>query len=491
MALYEFERKLCRFALLLASICLAPSPTSAADHYICAGATGTGDGSGWTNAYPDLPASFVRGDTYWVAGGNYGPHAFSTATSGSLIITIKAATDANHGSTDAGWTTGGAGACHQGQAKFTPSTAGTPWSITTGYWTFDGSYRGTPWNNLSSYGFFVNNNNNGTPYDSAQAINVTNGGGHITFKYIAVQGSGLQNDQCLWIHANSSGTDSIYVGYSLFDHPGIQALRLASVQNVLIEYNWMQNNGASGGHSEMVAINEGGSPGNGQGPANANITYRYNYIENSIGAGNISTPCGCSAVGGTGFWDFYENVFFYDTAEYPSRWASSEGAWDAIWFGNGFILSGGTFRFVQNTISGAPNNNGAGISGISLQNGSTLIVENNLWFANLPSISVNSVATMWGYNSYFTQSFNDTTVGAQNGGNVNPFVNVNRSVAGAYDFNLTKNTAPGTPLGSAFDGTPYNRDQNGHVGSDRGAFQFAGATSTLPAPPTGLAATVH
>jgi len=35
-----------------------------ANHYILDG--GSGDGSAWDNALDDLPAAFVRGDTYYV-----------------------------------------------------------------------------------------------------------------------------------------------------------------------------------------------------------------------------------------------------------------------------------------------------------------------------------------------------------------------------------------------------------------------------------------
>src|SRR5438034_5915431 len=97
---------------------------NAADHYICSAARGTGDGSSWTNACTGFSGScaagsLVRGDTYWVAAGNYGSPSFDTPASGTSVITIKAATDANHGSSSTGWTTGGSGACHQGQAGFT------------------------------------------------------------------------------------------------------------------------------------------------------------------------------------------------------------------------------------------------------------------------------------------------------------------------------------------------------------------------------------
>ena len=86
---------------------LAVMPGWAADHYVRAGATGNASGSDWTNACADFTgscavASLVRGEVYYVATGTYGSRTFNTAESGTLVITIKGATVADHG-TDAGW----------------------------------------------------------------------------------------------------------------------------------------------------------------------------------------------------------------------------------------------------------------------------------------------------------------------------------------------------------------------------------------------------
>jgi hypothetical protein len=500
MVHYEFGRRLCRFALLLAAICLVPGLTSAADHYVCAAATGTADGSSWTNAYTDLPASFVRGDTYWVAAGSYGSHTFSTTASGTSVITIKAATDSSHGSNSTGWTSSGTGTCHQGQAKFTPASGSTaaPWNITTSYWTFDGSYRGT-WNDPTSYGFYVNNNNNGVPYNAVQAISVSGGPSNLTFKYLVVKGSdgGTGQDQCIWFQANGNGNQNDYVGYTLFDTPGVQALRLSSVQNFISEYNWMRNNGSAGGHSEMIAINEGGSPGNGKGPANSNISIRYNYIENSQGAGNISTPCGCSSPGFSGYFDIYGNVFFANLAEANSKTSAKIGAWDSVIFLNGSAI-GGNMHVYNNTIVGLPSNNSADMvnwgNGASLTGGGTMAIENNLWYSNTHVSEFTGAGITWDYQSYFSQ--NNVTDGSAHiqcpGGSSNcaggnPFVNVVINTQGRDDFHLTFDTATWTPLPP-----PYNVDMDGVVRtSSRGAFQFTGASSTAPAPPTGLTATIH
>src|SRR6478672_8702003 len=73
-----------------------------ATHYVRQGASGTGTGDDWTNAYPNLPGTLTRGDTYYVADGSYGNPVFDDPESGTLVITIKKATITDHG-TDTGW----------------------------------------------------------------------------------------------------------------------------------------------------------------------------------------------------------------------------------------------------------------------------------------------------------------------------------------------------------------------------------------------------
>src|SRR5437870_5513644 len=89
-----------RFALVAALACAAEA--RAADHFVRQGATGTGSGSDWTNAYTSLPAALTRGDTYYVADGTYSGYTFNYPASGTALITIKKATVANHG-TAVGW----------------------------------------------------------------------------------------------------------------------------------------------------------------------------------------------------------------------------------------------------------------------------------------------------------------------------------------------------------------------------------------------------
>jgi hypothetical protein len=122
-----------RYSVLFLILC---GSAFAANHFIREGAAGTGDGSDWTNATVSWPATFVRGDTYYVADGSYATATrttFATVESGASYITIKKAITADHG-TETGWAAGyGDGVANLG-----------PLAFSTGYWIFDGQVGGGP-----------------------------------------------------------------------------------------------------------------------------------------------------------------------------------------------------------------------------------------------------------------------------------------------------------------------------------------------------------
>ena len=77
--------------IIFALVILLSTEAYSANHYIRAGAAGAKNGNDWTNAWTTLPASnsFVRGDTYYVADGNYGAQTFGTTASGTTLIIVK------------------------------------------------------------------------------------------------------------------------------------------------------------------------------------------------------------------------------------------------------------------------------------------------------------------------------------------------------------------------------------------------------------------
>ncbi|HEX5100265.1 MAG TPA: right-handed parallel beta-helix repeat-containing protein, partial [Polyangiaceae bacterium] len=87
-------------------------------HYVRADASGSGDGSTWTDAYPELPKMLTRAHVYFVASGEYPAHDFDDAPSGDARIRIVRATAADHG-TSSGWDDAyAAGECLFGELAF-------------------------------------------------------------------------------------------------------------------------------------------------------------------------------------------------------------------------------------------------------------------------------------------------------------------------------------------------------------------------------------
>ncbi len=124
------------------------STAQAANHYIRDGATGTAPCSDWSmaNACDSLPATLIRGDTYYVADGTYPGRTLDTETASNLVITIRKATASDHG-TDTGWLS----TFGDGQATFTG-----PFDFETHDWVIDGQTRDeNDWFDSSAYGFSI------------------------------------------------------------------------------------------------------------------------------------------------------------------------------------------------------------------------------------------------------------------------------------------------------------------------------------------------
>jgi hypothetical protein len=114
--------------------------------YVRAGASGSGSGLDWTNAYTSLPSTLTRDYVYYVADGSYGSYTCDDALSGTQKIYIVKATEADHG-TNTGWNS----TYGDGQATF-----GTIF-INRGYMYISGQTRteSNTWAAPSGYGFRV------------------------------------------------------------------------------------------------------------------------------------------------------------------------------------------------------------------------------------------------------------------------------------------------------------------------------------------------
>jgi hypothetical protein len=435
-----------------------------ANHYIRSGASGTG--SDWTNALPDLPASLVRGDVYYVADGTYKPHVFGDAISGTTLITIKKATVADHG-TSTGWSD----SYGDGEALF--SGNGTLWTFkpNVGYYEIIGQ-RGNS-NIPGSYGFRLystaSRNSAATLVepDLSGLYSATGNNVHIYFSGIefdwnngtAVGGSGATR-AVQWNTAN--GNTGIHFSNSYIHHSsgfGIYAAGMESdyvVENCFFE----KNGGATTNHHETLWVT--GVNG---------FTFRNNTIKDSLNG----ALTGWLMLGTVSNANIYNNVF---TCSSPGACITGGNGIIATWDNN--VYANSNINIFNNTFANLPTSGNPAIyffhSGGAVDR--NVVVKNNIYFTG--SFDVVGAAT----HSYAACGGGTTCSGtnAQTDLQTSNFVNW-----AAQDFRLAKATNAGEATSFTTDKLGNTRGVDGVW--DRGAYEFGGntptPTPTLP-PPTNL-----
>jgi hypothetical protein len=190
--------------------------------YVRQGASGSGSGNDWTNAYTSIPATLSRDTTYWFAGGSYGGYTFDDNTSGTQVVRFKKATPAIHG-TDTGWSDSYAST----QVVFGSIT------VARGYFVMDGSTRTESyiWGAPAGYGMRATSISSNSSASESAANSL--------FKYIDIGAT--------WATNPSSGTIAAYgsVLYLVYNqtnvtfshcaiHNGVGALVYAHGSNGLV-----------------------------------------------------------------------------------------------------------------------------------------------------------------------------------------------------------------------------------------------------------------
>lgn len=456
--------------LLAAMLVFATLSAEAAVRYVRSGATGSGSGADWTNAYPALPGSLIRGDTYYVADGQYGSYTFDDATSGTTPITIKKATASDHG-TEVGWQSG----YGDGQAVFSGLT------FTTSFYTLNGQTRNNAdWTSEGAYGIDIN----GQILIDAAGVN----GIRIShFSVGGTVGAVWPNVPIFAIKmtvASSPSRRDIYFG-SCFMHNAEVLIHSRNNDNVTIDQCQM---GPSFG-KEAISHQTG----------NGWVIRNNRFIDSCVLPANE----GCTAVIGmfnyTGGGDpsgcqcdnmlIYGNVFA-ETGKYQAVKA------DAVIILNATNNS----KFYNNNIV---RHQGTQSGAIRLINGNGNEIKNNLWYwvgdydgssGGVLAATANSVQNNWCFyaNPKPARAGYDCSAigGTRYLGTENPFVN-----EAAGDYSLKANFSGVSPRNLGLDlGAPFNIDMNGRArgadgGWDIGALELdgsgAGGVVNVPAP-TGL-----
>jgi hypothetical protein len=401
-------------------------------HYIKSGGTGSQTGTDWSNAAPALPAMLVRAHTYFVAGGSYPGRTFGTAPSGTSPVTIKKATESDHG-TAIGWN-----GAYGSQANFTGGL-----EFTTSYWMIDGQTGGGATNAWQgNFGFKIAESRDDV---ALLKIGWESTADNITIQHVDMHGKGEVSGQ-----GGSYSNDGLAVygssdvTLSYFHMVGVgRAPFFLSAKNLVVEHGWVESFfGSEAVHSEVASI--WGFEGN-----VGDTTFRYNLFTDIQSTGGL-------------MWDnssnknaalrVYGNVFYKRPG---ATWGKANGLIGGWTGGNGeefhnAAVYNNTFVNVdQESLSGFPkvfSNNAA---------------QNNLFY--------NSEAPNFG--KFTKHDYNDfrgsgTTQGEPNGTtgpNTDPFLN-----AAAFDFRLKAPTAPGVALASPFDRDPLGKPRSAR---SRGAFE--------------------
>jgi hypothetical protein len=432
-----------------------------ANHYVLDG--GSGDGSAWDNAWDVLPATLVRGDTYYIGDGSYAAYTFDDATSGATEITVKKATAADHG-TETGWSS----AYGDGTAEF------VRWVIRTDYWNFNGQYGSLD----GTFGFRCKQTNSNSNCCAIHA-----GSDHLSFamcefkaygyscwdttsvNYPGHEGEPIGSSQdCLQAGVSAGleattfgGSDSVTFSSCWFHYVNRTCLYLYNTSNYIFDNCWFTeciNMDYYGTHGEAFSINQ--TPNTGLNIIR-NCTFRN--IEGSAWIGFMN-----SFGDRTNYnWDIYNNVFYVDPAHIDApAWGPTPSESDFT--GTNGIISvlnssptntltncnvfGNTFCNMQQTSIVALDYSGADCVSCNVRN--NLFIHPTL----TGTFSVGDSATSVSSNNVST---NDTTYASDYASQV---------------YTLSKATAAGYTLSS-----PYDLDKTGSARGadgtwDVGAYEF-------------------
>jgi hypothetical protein len=419
------------------------SPLIAADHFVLVGAGGSANGSDWTNAWTNLPATLTRGDIYYIGDGSYGNYTFDDAVSSTSVITIKKATAADHG-TETGWVS----TMGDGQAVF-----GTM-EFTRGYYTINGVTRNDSDWQADAYGFRIT-----AVYSSSiNGSNATN----LIVQYADI--GGTVGDICA--SAAGKGTTGVFAVITGLNSWTISRCHIHNVSLPIVVVdadNWIVEYSHLGPSWAKEAISAQQTSG---------WTIRHNkFIDNLI-----YPPAACEFGGDTAtadIWTRDENGENDGWLIYGNVFGDS-GTYNNINRSQGIVM-GNYYSGPTNTVSDwkVYNNTFYNIQGgqsvIRLGSGSGNTVANNLWYKSRTSdqtigiLNAGSGAlnyTPWCYSTPY--SLCASSPGTWVAGSEDPFVD-----SANYNFQLKSSYSGPSPrdAGTALTGV----DAVDRYGNTRGA----------------------
>lgn len=437
-----------------------PPPPPGPKFFIRQGATGSGSGSDWANAFTTFPHPLQRGATYWVAAGAYGEQTFDAVVSGSLAIYVIAATAASHG-TDVGWSDGYAGVVTFDHAN-----------VFTDHWRFNGQTYPGDWQagGTTGYGIVISNTP-GTGGD--EVLRLDNGalGGaavgcnDVEFRAVHLLGKGRdsgEGDRLVYsVGASTNGVRFYYCGFS--DNGSAQFLLRGDNSNWVLDHCLgTRNTSTVFSHGEFMSLTN-----------MTGLTMSNNALIDLEGSGIIAAVNG-GAIDGV---DFYNNLVTHTDA-YRAHTGRVVHDGDAITYGLAGLIdvaqNGGSEDATANNVR-AYHNTAANVEGhwcgfhVESTGNSGNDARNNLfyYFEAPGDYEVPGYGSRTGVTGFNVNTDNEFHL-VYNEGNPEPEFSSSFVDASALNFRLVDHTVPGSILGA-----PYNLDQDGNVRRnwDKGAFE--------------------
>ncbi len=450
-----------RFALTLLLILLVfPGLANAANWHVRSGATGSNNGSNWSDAWTTLPGTLARGDTYYIADGSYGGYTFNDSESGSTYVFIKKATGSDHG-TATGWSSdyGDGVATFNGTLEFD-----------TGYYDLDGVTGGGPGNWDSGHGFLIDHDG------SEEGIDVFTSPSNpvvgVRIRHFEIRGSGPDdagggNDGISLAFNSGCGSsrhNDWLIEYSYIWYQGRVNIFSRCVSDVTLQYSKLfYNESYPAEHAEAISHVLGDD-----------WVIRYNWFEDADGTGFVINE---RADG----WEYYGNVFLISAA-YPRPGQSIDIDQGVItdWTSDPSDYS--NFKIYNNTIVDlhTPSNDNMGFEARNTASGgySGVTAYNNLCYGN-PDFVISSRFTS-DYNWFYGCGSQNEPNGQYGLGD--PFTDIFN-----HDFTLRAPTDAGIITSFNVDMVCMPRGADDVF--DRGAFEFNNEFSfdiIPPMPPTNL-----
>lgn len=434
--------------LFLSMFFLGALSAEAANHYVRAGASGSANGTDWTNAYTSLPATLTRGDTYYIASGNYAGHIFNDAVSGTLVITIRKATISDHG-TSTGWSDSFA----TGQAVFSPNLV-----FARSYYVFDGVTGGGPGSWDSGHGFKLDAT--GGTYNDVLQLADFNGvaGTRQNTTDIAVAHLELAADINTWSSAINGGSFGLTVNNitlsNLYIH-GFAAIHIQTTWTYI--NNWILQNSYFKG-SKVDSTHHFASFR--MDFANT-ITIRNNIFEDFSSTGCIGNYENATNV------SIYGNVFVH-TASFTT------GAYNGVIYTNSSAVTTTNFKIYNNSFVNLKYESVINLNAGTLSGN---VAENNIFYNTTdngtPVTPIISGLQTRDYNWYYPAISSGEPHGQNGSGN--PFINITGN-----NYLLVSSTNTGISLQS-----PYNLDPLGNTRGadgvwDIGAYEFGTIRPSAP-----------